>query len=99
MLKKVLVGVFALGLWGLSVGCDDALTSALPDDVSKLINAAKGMQNGDVLMDQVQQRDRLRDQLQDGTGDNCPKAGTAARRLGDQDQLRLRDGTGVNCPN
>ncbi len=101
MFRRVLVGVFAVGLWGLMVGCDEALTSGLPSDVSKLINAAKGVQNGDVLMDRVQQRDRFRDQLQDGTGDNCPKADTAARRLGDrdQDQLRLRDGTGVNCPN
>lgn len=90
-MKKLLMAVLVIGLWGMSVGCDE---TALPDDLSKLVSAAKGMQSGD--LDQVRQQDQLRD----GTGVNCPKTATTARGTGDQtqSQLRLRDGTGKNCP-
>jgi hypothetical protein len=97
MLRKTLAVMIGATLWAVSVGCDETAMSALPDDLSKLVAAARGA-NGDVLMDrdQIQQRDQLRD----GTGADCPKAGTAERGIGDQvrDQLRLQDGTGANCP-
>ncbi len=82
---------------GVLCGCDGQ-TAALPDDIAKLVSLEKGgYQNGATVGDQTQQR------LRDGTGVNCPNAGTATagagtggQGTGSGDRLRKRDGSCLN---
>jgi len=71
MFKKLLV----VGLGVVSVaalaGCDEEMLSKVAPDAAKMLAASQGFQSGDLLMDQLQTQDRLRD----GTGANCPNPG------------------------
>lgn len=71
MFKKLLV--VALGVVSVAtlVGCDEETLSKVAPDAAKMLAASQGFQAGDLLMDQFQTQDRLRD----GTGANCPNPG------------------------
>ena len=71
MFKKLLiVGIGALSVTTL-VGCDEETLSKMAPDAAKMLAASQGFQGGDLLMDQFQTQDRLRD----GTGANCTNPG------------------------
>lgn len=85
MLKALALGGLVLTLWAFSTGCDQLAASGAAE---KYIPAAKYLGNGD--MDQL----RDRDQLRDGTGENCKLSGQQKRAgTGQGDMLRLRDGS------
>ena len=94
--RLVLLVLIAVGM----TGCDEATMSALPDSAKAILDA-KGLQSGDAVMDQVQQRDQLRDQFQDGSCELGPNSGAGTAQgpngpngsNGSGDQLRLRDGS------
>ncbi|MGB2986883.1 MAG: hypothetical protein WBE26_13510 [Phycisphaerae bacterium] len=71
MFKRLLiVGFGALSVTSL-VGCDEETLAKVAPDAAKMFTASQGVQAGDLLMDQFQTQDRLRD----GTGLNCTNPG------------------------
>ena len=106
MLKRLFVLGLGFVVVGTVAGCDEETIAKVAPDAAKMFVAAQGLQGGDVLMDQIGDRDRLRD----GTGDNCPYPGDGicdgtgpygsggsgsggSGGSGDGDQQRLRDGS------
>ena len=68
-------GLLALGLGvavvGTAGGCDEETIAMMTPDAAKMFVAAQGFQGGDIVTGQI----RDRDQLRDGTGDNCQSSG------------------------
>ena len=71
MFKKLLVVGFGMVSVATLVGCDEETLSKVAPDAAKMLAASQGFQAGDLLMDQFQTQDRLRD----GTGANCTSPG------------------------
>jgi hypothetical protein len=71
MLKRLSVLGFGFLVVGIATGCDEETIAKVAPDAAKMFTATQGLQSGDVLMDRVQQHDRLRD----GTGGNCTNPG------------------------
>ena len=71
MFKRLLVVGFAVLSVGALTGCDEDTLAKVAPDAAKMFTASQGFQAGDLLMDQVQTQDRLRD----GTGANCSNPG------------------------
>lgn len=98
MFKRLLALGLGVAVVGTAGGCDEETIATVAPDAAKMFVAAQGLQGDDVLMDQIGDRDRLRD----GTGDNCPYPGDGicdgtgpygSGRSDDGDQQRLRDGS------
>ena len=102
MLKRMLIMVLAVTFLGNLVGCDYASMGVLSGDLAKLL-PTRLVGDGDQSMDQTQDRFQLQDQLQDGTGENCPGPNKIGQQntnrfgwdneIGNGDLLRLRDGS------
>ena len=71
MFKKLLVAGFAVTSVATLVGCDEDTLNMVAPDAAKMVAASQGFQGGDLLVDQLQTQDRLRD----GTGANCTNPG------------------------
>ncbi len=71
MFKRLLVVGFGVVSVTTLVGCDEETLAKVAPDAAKLFTASQGFQAGDLLMDQFQTQDRLRD----GTGLNCTNPG------------------------
>jgi len=71
MFKKLLVVGFGVLLVTTLAGCDEETLAKIAPDAAKMFAASQGFQAGDLLMDQLQTQDRLRD----GTGLNCTNPG------------------------
>lgn len=98
MLRRVVLLGIGVAMAAGMLGCDKALLKALPGDTARMISDATGVQAGDALMSQLQQRDQLQDGSCGGTCDGVPNpdagAWQGAGGNGDAgDQLRLRDGS------
>ena len=103
MFKRLLALGLGVAVVGTAGGCDEETIATVAPDAAKMFAAAQGFQSGDVPMDQIRDRDWLRD----GTGDSCPypgdgicdgtgpygSGGSGNGGSGDGDQLRLRDGS------
>ena len=71
MLKRLSVLGFGFLVVGSGAGCDEETIAKVAPDAAKMFTVTQGLQNGAILMDPVQQRDRLGDV----TGINCPDQG------------------------
>ena len=71
MFKRLLIVGFAAVSVTSLVGCDEETLAKVAPDAAKMFTASQGFQAGDLLMDQLQTQDRLRD----GTGTNCTNPG------------------------
>ena len=109
MMKRLSLAALGLFLVVGLIGCDEESLGVAAANPALETVAARLLGNGDVLGDQLWQRDRLRD----GTGENCPDPddpgscdgsgphGTGAHDgdgggyggSGNGDQQRLRDGS------
>ena len=106
MLKRLFVLGLGFAVVGIAAGCDEETVAKVVPDAAKMFVAARGFQGGDVLVDQIRDRDRLRDE----TGDNCQNSGdgdcdgtgpygsggsgnSGSGGPGNGDQQRLRDGS------
>lgn len=109
MKKRVFLAAVGVLLVAGMTGCDEATLSGLSSSPATKATVAKLFGNGDVVGDQLWQRDRL----QDGSGGNCldpenpgtcdgsgpfgsgegGNGGTGYGGSGNGDQDRLRDGS------
>ena len=71
MFKRLLIVGFGIASVATLVGCDEETLAKVAPDGAKMFTASQGFQGGDLLMDQFQTQDRLRD----GTGLNCTNPG------------------------
>lgn len=97
MVRTLVAGGTAILLLVGMGGCDTSLLSGLPGDTAKMISDQAGIPADDPVMDQIWQRDQLRDgscpEGQAGAGEGRDGAGG-----GTQDRLRLRDGSCATAP-
>jgi hypothetical protein len=106
MFKRLLALGLGVAVVGTVAGCDEETIAKVAPDAAKMFTTAQGFQGGDLLMDQIRDRDELRD----GTASNCPYSGDGicdgmgpyggsgsgsggSGGDGDGDQLRRRDGS------
>lgn len=96
--QAAVIGVAVLVLGGLW-GCDDEISKAIGDDAARLIAGSRAGSNGDAVMDQLNQRDRLQIRDPDNCGGDClgtrtgGNGGAGGTGGGDQARNQLRDGS------